>query len=77
MDLRCAGVTDRRGCAGGPEHGWLLMVTICYVFSLSLLWYSASFGLVTNNQNGDTGAYIFGCMFMVLATMFKIYRSRR
>ena len=49
----------------------------CYVFSMLLLWYSAILELVTNGHNGDTGAYIFGCMFLILGYVFKIYRSNR
>ena len=60
-----------------PYYREPYLANFCLIVATCLLGYSAIIGLKTNNPDGDTGAYIFGCMFMVLATMFKIYRSRR
>lgn len=60
-----------------PEYRAPYLANFCFVTATCLLGYSATIAMKTNNPDGDTGAYIFGCMFMVLATMFRIYRSKR
>ena len=59
-----------------PDYREPWAANTCLILSTLLLGYSALMAMREHNTTGDVGTYIFGCMFLVLAHMFKV-RSKR